>query len=513
MVALCGCDGKNFTPNGNSDAPEPEEENPIPVLTSISPASCVAHVPAFEMTVEGSDFVEGANVVFRGNEMDTTFVDANHLTCVIQPDDTLLSAAAQAGHFDRDVGSSQAVNALVKVRNPSPGGGDSNTMDFAICENYTFAAPSEITWTDKRFEHIGSMFVEPEGRINVLYHRYISPEDWEVYNLIYLRQSNDGGVSWLKPLQITKNPTNAPQRAQFLVDSAGVMHSAHCRVSGYVYYHQSRDNGLHWTTPVELYYETFIPLCNWGSNFRMDVDPGGVIHILSTDCIMESAQRNVMYARSEDNGVHWNIRNISPMYLGYEPAIACDGIDRVYAVWSAGWRSELFICFRSSDDGGLTWGETQELSRDSQFNFAKNIRMAVNPVNHHIYLIYSYKNSPLRDLYRVYFRKSTDFGHTWSAPTAMTKAGELSDWGQIAVDSTGNINVSFIQDDHLFYRRSTDGGSSWTTTVQLPPAMQTRSLGNIAGIDETGNVYVLMKYYIDHQQTTFLYRGTPYAID
>jgi len=515
LFVLAGCDGKNFTPQGPDPEPDTGEENPIPVLTSISPTSCVAHVPAFEMEVEGSDFVEGAKIVFRGNEMDTTFVDANHLTCMIQPDDTLLSEAAQAGHYDRELGSAQAANALVKVRNPSPGGGDSNTVDFSICENYTFSQPGEIEWADAVLDKIDAMVVEPEGRINVLYHRYSSPDDLFFYNLIYLRQSNDGGKSWSDPLQITKNPTNCSYGAQFMVDSAGIMHSGHCRQSGRVYYHQSTDNGHHWTKPVELDYEVPEPLFYWGTGFRMDVDPAGVIHILVRDSFAEIGRRNIMYARSEDNGVHWSFRQMSE--LGHDPSIACDGIDRVYAVWlhpkERSVNSELSIGFSGSNDGGLTWSDMQVMSGNSLYNYNKDIRMAVNPKNHHVYLLYSFKNNPLKDWYRVYFRRSTDFGRTWSAPIVLTPAGEWSDWGQVVVDSAGNINVFYIRQRYVYGRRSTDGGVSWTTETPLTPAMQAPAPTYNVGIDETGHISVVTNYYVPDQQTSFYYRGVPYMLN
>jgi hypothetical protein len=515
LFALWGCDGKNFTPNDDSDTPEPDE-NPIPVLTAISPSWCVARIPAFEMTVEGNDFVEGATIVFRGNEMDTTFVDSNHLTCVIQPDDTLLSSSAQAGHYDREVGSAQATNALVKVRNPSLGGGDSNTVDFSICENYTFSEPGEIQWTDKYLDWISSMFVEPEGRIDLVYQHDEYPENPEFLNLIYLRQSIDGGKSWSDPSQITKNPAYFPYGSRFMVDSAGIMHSAHCRVTGRVYYHQSTDNGHHWTKPVELDYE-ILPesLCNWSTSFRMDVDPAGVIHVLIRDYFVETAQGNIMYARSEDNGAHWSFRHMS--YLGDDPSIACDGIDRVYAVWmhpkERSANSELYIAFRSSNDGGFTWSDMQVMRGDSLYNYNKNIRMAVNRENHHVYLVYSYKNSPVKNRYRVYFRRSTDFGNTWSTPIVLTPAGEWSDSGQVVVDSAGNINVFYKRQNYVYSRLSTDGGLSWTTEAPLTPAMQTASPYYNVGIDENGHISVVTNYFVHGQQASFYYRGVPYTFD
>ncbi len=521
LFALGGCDGKNVSPNGNGGEPEPEEENPIPVLATISPGSCVAHMPAFEMTVEGSDFVDGAHVVFRGEEMDTTFVSSSRLTCMIEPEDTLLSAAGEMRTYDREVGSAQAANALVKVRNPSPGGGDSNTMDFTIRDNYTFSGLKKIDWNDIRFEHLRLVCVEPGGKISVLYQRYDQREVLEHYNLIYLRQSNDYGESWEEPLQVTKHLPNAPYKPLFKVDHNGVMHCGHWREGGRVYYHQSRDNGLHWDKPVALPPSTDLPLSYWGTKFHMDVDPAGVVHCLIQDTESEEYTGNVVHERSDDGGVHWWTTDLSRRFYGADPFIVCDGEERVYAAWRD--RKELrahtewFIGFRRSNDGGQTWEDQQIVSNESQFNYNMDVRVAVNPVNHHVYLLYLYKNDPFIDRYRIFFRKSTDNGITWSPHRALTKAGTHSGLGKISVDAAGNINVFFIQGGYVFNRRSTDGGATWTQQTVLPDSQPGRTSSFDVGCDESGNMIVMIMCEIIQfendiwEQTAYFYRSVPYG--
>lgn len=89
--------------------------NPAPVLTSISPSTGVVGGPAFTMTVTGSSFVNGARVQFNGADRLTTFVSPTQLTAQITTAD--LSAAGTA---------------TVRVVNPTPGGGASNSIDFPI---------------------------------------------------------------------------------------------------------------------------------------------------------------------------------------------------------------------------------------------------------------------------------------------------------------------------------------------------------------------------------------------
>jgi hypothetical protein len=85
-------------------------QNPMPVLTGIAPASVPAG--AFAITVNGSGFVSGAQVLLAGAALTTTFVSS-----------TQLSAAgneASAGTFS------------VSVMNPNPGGAGSSSQNLQV---------------------------------------------------------------------------------------------------------------------------------------------------------------------------------------------------------------------------------------------------------------------------------------------------------------------------------------------------------------------------------------------
>jgi hypothetical protein len=82
-----------------------------PMITSISPTSAIAGGTAFNLTVNGTNFVSGSTARFNGNARATTFVSATQLTAAI-----LASDIASAGSFS------------VTVTNP--GGGTSNAVSF-----------------------------------------------------------------------------------------------------------------------------------------------------------------------------------------------------------------------------------------------------------------------------------------------------------------------------------------------------------------------------------------------
>jgi hypothetical protein len=101
-VAGCGGDDK-------------KSKNPVPVLTSVSPAAAVAGGAGFTLTANGTGFVSGSAVHWNGATRTTTFVSATQLTAAIAAGDIASAGTAQ-----------------VTVVSPTPGGGTSAAIAFTI---------------------------------------------------------------------------------------------------------------------------------------------------------------------------------------------------------------------------------------------------------------------------------------------------------------------------------------------------------------------------------------------
>lgn len=104
--------------------------NPVPVITSISPSSRTAGSGAFTLTVNGSNFVNGATVRWNGSNRTTTFVNSGQLTAAINAGDILSPGSAN-----------------VTVFNPAPGGGTSNTVVLTINPATQNILPNAFTIT------------------------------------------------------------------------------------------------------------------------------------------------------------------------------------------------------------------------------------------------------------------------------------------------------------------------------------------------------------------------------
>ena len=108
LLFLAGCGGGTASTGGGG--------NPVPTITAISPTSAVAGSAAgFTLTINGANFMPGSMVNFGGTMPTTTFVSSTQLTAAIPA-----AAIASAG------------TASVTVANPTPGGGTSNMLNFAI---------------------------------------------------------------------------------------------------------------------------------------------------------------------------------------------------------------------------------------------------------------------------------------------------------------------------------------------------------------------------------------------
>ncbi|HEX8170602.1 MAG TPA: discoidin domain-containing protein [Thermoanaerobaculia bacterium] len=106
--------------------------NPVPVITAIAPASAVKGGAAFNLDVNGNNFVPGAAVSLNGQARQTTFVSAQQLRAAIPATD-LQTAGAYA----------------ISAVNPGPGGGASAAVTFTVTNppptvSLTAPAPGQL---------------------------------------------------------------------------------------------------------------------------------------------------------------------------------------------------------------------------------------------------------------------------------------------------------------------------------------------------------------------------------
>ncbi len=103
--------------NTKSDTATVTLSNPVPALTSITPATL--GVGAFQITLYGTGFVSTSTATFGGQAMQVTYVTSTMITAVGS------ATASQAG------------SVAIQVTNPAPGGGTSNTLSVNVTTSGT----------------------------------------------------------------------------------------------------------------------------------------------------------------------------------------------------------------------------------------------------------------------------------------------------------------------------------------------------------------------------------------
>jgi hypothetical protein len=89
--------------------------NPVPAITSLTPTQIGAGSSAFTLTVNGTGFISSSAVRWNGVSHPTTYISATQLQAAIAATDVATIGTA-----------------AVSVQNPTPGGGTSGTVSFAI---------------------------------------------------------------------------------------------------------------------------------------------------------------------------------------------------------------------------------------------------------------------------------------------------------------------------------------------------------------------------------------------
>src|SRR5579859_705750 len=142
-----------FNPNpggGTSNVFTVTAVNPSPLLSSMSPVTALVNSPTFNLSVTGSQFINGASsVLWNNQQLTTNFVDSSHLTANVPASDLL-----SPGDFP------------IVVSTTAPGGGVSGPLTFTVVTTQpviTKIAPITGTINTASFTLVvtGTGFVNP----------------------------------------------------------------------------------------------------------------------------------------------------------------------------------------------------------------------------------------------------------------------------------------------------------------------------------------------------------------
>jgi len=175
--------------------------------------------------------------------------------------------------------------------------------------------------------------------------------------------------------------------------------------------------------------------------------------------------REVFFARSADNGTSFeNARNLSNNTLDSHNQEMAAFANNVYVVWMDQDEQEnTNTLFRASNDGGVTFGRTVNIS--SQANFGSFPKVAA--YGNDVYVTWNVIGDEAND--GLYFAKSSDMGSTFGNVTKLDS--DSSGESQVAAYNgtiyiiSGGLDSAKV--NSLFFIKSSDGGETFAAPAQI----------------------------------------------
>ncbi|MBZ0243418.1 MAG: exo-alpha-sialidase, partial [Bacteroidales bacterium] len=181
--------------------------------------------------------------------------------------------------------------------------------------------------------------------------------------------------------------------------------------------------------------------------------------------------------------------------------------DQIFAFWNDQTGSNydhLDLFFRKSTDFGQSWTSPQNLSN----NQAYNARLKTKIVDNSIYTIVSSKIDGLQTDAMLY--RSNDLGATWEAALNLSDNSGASERPDVYVlrDNTTNHRIyaiwsdgSYSGNDKAVMRYSVDNGESWSEILPFSQDTEDASWPQINGYRDGDKDQLFMTYFRPHDGT------------
>jgi hypothetical protein len=248
--------------------------------------------------------------------------------------------------------------------------------------------------------------------------------------------------------------------ANSLVANGEVVHLVYTDERGLepeVYYQRSIDGGTTWQTAVPL-------TTNNGSfsGYPTIAISNNEVHVAWAD--QRNGHDDIYYRKSPDGGTTWfdetRITN-DPFDSGF-PSLSTSG-PVIHLVWTDTRFEDEEVFYCHSVNGGLTWGNQIRLTSNS----GNSVNASVSCVANDVHVVWQDNRNGNEE---IYYKRSTDGGHTWGADRRMTFNVSKSNFpSAVAVGKTIIIVWSDLQvgNAEIFGIRSVDNGDTWSDYIRL----------------------------------------------
>jgi hypothetical protein len=309
---------------------------------------------------------------------------------------------------------------------------------------------------------------------------------------IVLTTSQDGGATWgtQAPLCVCRGSKAQYDPTIEVVAKTGAVYSAFLnadRAGGFsTVFTKSTDHGATWSAPVHVYGKVA-----WTDKPEVTMNASGKDVYVSWN----GPQGGDLYVgQSHDYGATWTQQKLSDTkryYYAYDGRVLADGTvvfaesSLVYS-GSTSVGGEVWHHAIISRDHGVTWenvvvakvpvGEACVADGCGPDFYTGQASVVSDAAGH---LVFAFEG-PATDggPQRVQISTSSDEGRTWSAPRALSVAGEDATQPRLASSGGGDVRIWYMQTSggdnpdawNVWYRSSSSGGLSWSTPVKIDDA-------------------------------------------
>ena len=303
----------------------------------------------------------------------------------------------------------------------------------------TWDRAKRLTWTSGTSRN-PVMAIDSADNIHLVW-QDSTPGNLEVY----YKRSTDGGATWGATKRLTWSFFS--QQPSIAACSGGSIHlvwQGHPPGYADIYYKRSSDAGSTWSVAKKL---TWSGMC---TEPNIAVGSSDTVRLLWTDSSPGNSE--IYYKRSTDGGTAWGAAQRLTWTSGEScyPALATVSSGGIHIVWSDKTPGNREVYYKRSTDGGGTWSAVKRLSWTEDISECPDI--AIDSSNT-VHIVWG-ENRLGND--EIYYRSSPDGGATWGAVTRLTWNSGDSRLPAIAIGSGDAVYIVWQDDtpgnDEIYYK-------------------------------------------------------------
>ena len=265
-------------------------------------------------------------------------------------------------------------------------------------------------------------------------------------NYLVLKRSLDNGVTWENIKVLTGDTENTNNNPTVVIDyQTDTIWLAYCVGAFYVNIMSSNDDGITWSEPYDITKDVKLP--DWSG---YDLAPGHGIQMSNGTLVIpgdhtEGLRRDWIYVHShvilsDDHGVSWKLGG-SVGGSTNECQVVETGDNSLYMTMRTSQRQDKRRYYSRSKDGGITWSDAEGINGLPDPNCQASIVRYTDPSNHdRSRILLTHLNTEnSRD--HITVSLSYDEGETW--PVSKTLYVGPAAYSDLAIGSDMMLNCIY----------------------------------------------------------------------